>query len=154
MTNAYRQGVGIVLINEQQQIFVAQRADMTSAYWQMPQGGIEPQESPLNAALRELKEETGVQSVNLLKQTQQWHTYDLPADLAPRLWNGRYRGQKQKWFLMQFIGTDSEINLQAHTPAEFTTYRWSATQDVIAHAVPFKHALYQSVLNEFELSAS
>ncbi|MBC6444703.1 MAG: RNA pyrophosphohydrolase [Alphaproteobacteria bacterium GM202ARS2] len=149
MPTRYRKGVGIVLVNGNKEIFVAQRADAFSRYWQMPQGGIEPNESPLHAALRELKEETGIQSVTLLKHTQQWLQYDLPAELLGRLWNGRYRGQQQKWFLMQFTGTSADIDLQAHTPAEFIRYRWSAVPEVIAHVVPFKRALYQEIMRAF-----
>src|SRR5687768_5045371 len=107
----YRPGVGIMLLNADNQVFVARRIDTISEAWQMPQGGIDEGEDPLQAALRELKEETGTDKAVLLRESHDWMTYDLPQALVPKIWGGRYRGQKQKWFAMRFTGQPSDINI-------------------------------------------
>jgi putative (di)nucleoside polyphosphate hydrolase len=145
----YRPGVGIMLMNGQGLIFVAQRIDTEVEAWQMPQGGIDSREDPRRAALRELAEETGTTAAEILAETPDWLTYDLPKDLRRRVWKGRYRGQRQKWFLMRFLGSDSDIDLEAHDHPEFSVWRWAPAEDLPRLIVPFKRALYQAVVDAF-----
>lgn len=150
----YRACVGVVLINAQGHIFTGERVDTPGA-WQMPQGGIDPGEDPHTAALRELEEETSVPatSATLIAEHPDWVTYDLPAHLVGKLWKGRYRGQKQKWFLFRFDGEDSQIDLTKHDQ-EFARWRWSTPAEVIDHIVPFKRAVYEQVIQGFEADLS
>ena len=146
----YRACVGVVLQNRQGLIFTAERIDTPGA-WQLPQGGIDKGETHEQAALRELQEETGV-SPELVKQvaiTDGWITYDLPDHLVGKLWKGRYRGQKQKWVLLTFSGSDKDIEIvQPHQ--EFTRWRWSPPSEVLRDIVPFKREVYSRVLSEFQ----
>ena len=144
----YRPCVGIMLLNARGRVFVAQRIDMPSEAWQMPQGGIDKGESPLDAARRELKEETGVDRIELIAESQDWYAYDLPADLAPKLWRGRFRGQTQKWFVFRFLGRDADIDIATETP-EFSAWKWAEMADLPALIVPFKRALYSRLVEEF-----
>lgn len=148
--NNYRPCVGMVVLNSQRKIFVGQRIIPKSPYWQMPQGGIDVREDPKEAALRELKEETSIQSVECLQETKDWLFYDLPANLQGKLWKGQYKGQKQKWFLFSFTGKEDEIDLNTAHP-EFSHWSWMDTADVLHHVVPFKKQIYLSVLKEFSL---
>ncbi|MBW0158245.1 RNA pyrophosphohydrolase [Sedimentimonas flavescens] len=146
----YRKNVGVVLINPQGLVFTGQRLDSQVPAWQMPQGGIDEGEKPKEAALRELWEETGVRPdlVEKLAKTQDWITYDLPADLVGNIWKGRYRGQKQKWFLFRFLGDDSQVNIATEHP-EFAVWSWKPHTEVIEGIVPFKRAVYEAVFAEF-----
>jgi putative (di)nucleoside polyphosphate hydrolase len=144
----YRAGTGVVLLNPQCRIFVGQRLDTTMEAWQMPQGGIDPGEEPEAAALRELEEEIGTRHVRILAQTKGWHTYDLPPALAKKVWGGRFRGQRQLWFLMRFLGQDGEINLATPQP-EFRAWKWIAPGEAGQVIVPFKRELYRQVMAEF-----
>ncbi len=146
----YRPCVGVMLVNRAGQVFAGQRIDSEAPAWQMPQGGIDPGEAPATAALRELGEEIGVTPdlVRLEAETAGWLTYDLPADLVPRIWKGRFRGQKQKWFLARFLGEDSQIDIATAHP-EFSEWRWIPPQELPGAIVPFKRAVYEAVLEEF-----
>ena len=111
MTNKYRKCVGMMILNTNKEILVGRRLDHPSGYWQMPQGGIDENENFLNAAKRELEEETGAKTIKVIKELSEWLTYELPKNLLGKIWNGKYRGQKQKWFIMKFMGKDEEINI-------------------------------------------
>jgi putative (di)nucleoside polyphosphate hydrolase len=143
----YRRGVGIMLLDRRNFVFAGQRIDTPGA-WQMPQGGIDAGETPREAALRELAEETGTAKAEFLAETAGWLRYDLPAHLHGKVWGGAYRGQEQKWFAMRFLGSDSDFNL-ATEHREFDTWRWLAPADLPRLIVPFKRALYEDVLREF-----
>jgi len=145
----YRPCVGVMLVNQDGRIFVGQRNDRDQDAWQMPQGGIDKDEDPRDAALRELWEETGVTAdlVTVDAETQGWVAYDLPHDVVPNIWKGRYKGQEQKWFLLRFNGTDDQVNIATEHP-EFTQWKWIDPADVVASIVPFKRAVYEQVLAE------
>lgn len=147
----YRPCVGVMLINKEGQVFVGQRNDRDFDAWQMPQGGIDKGEEPETAALRELEEETGVTSdlVEVIAQSKDWLPYELPHDLVPNIWKGRYRGQEQKWFLLRFKGTDDQVKIQTKHP-EFSEWRWMPVEDLVANIVPFKREVYQAVVDAFE----
>ena len=144
----YRRGVGLMLLNRRGQVFVAQRIDTPSAAWQMPQGGIDPGETPRQAARRELREETGTDKAEFIAESRDWIRYDLPTDLVPKLWGGRYRGQEQKWFALRFLGTDADIDIAGEEP-EFSAWRWAELAEIPDLIVPFKRALYQKLVAEF-----
>ena len=145
----YRPGVGIMLLNRRGEVFVARRIDMPGIpAWQMPQGGIDAGETPREAAFRELEEEIGTASAEILAESRSWLYYDLPPELAAGIWGGRYRGQRQKWFAMRFIGSDGEINLATEHP-EFDEWRWVPPSQLPELIVPFKRQLYTDVLTEF-----
>ena len=144
----YRKGVGTMLVNPHGDVFVARRNDMLSDAWQMPQGGIDEGEDPRDAALRELKEEIGTDAARILAESKDWLSYDLPAELVPKIWGGRYRGQRQKWFLLRFLGTDSDINIHTEDP-EFLEWKWAAVESLPDLIVPFKRRLYQDLIAEF-----
>ena len=132
-----RSGVGIVLLNRENKVFVAKRIDNPKNFWQMPQGGVDEGEDFLRAAFRELEEETSIKSVELIKELEGTTTYDLPDRLLGIIWKGKYKGQKQKWFLMRFIGDDSEININTSNP-EFLDWQWIEL-DLITDAVSYTH---------------
>jgi 8-oxo-dGTP pyrophosphatase MutT (NUDIX family) len=144
----YRRGVGIMLINKRSEIFIARRNDVPGEAWQMPQGGIKTGESPRQAAHRELNEEIGTDNTEIVMESAHWRYYDLPESLAGKVWGGRWRGQRQKWFVMRFKGDDSEIDLATKAP-EFDAWRWASVRELESLAVSFKKQLYVSLLKEF-----
>ena len=144
----YRLGVGMVLFNEQGQVFVGRRKDAPDPAWQFPQGGIDEGEDPLAAVWREMAEEIGTNKAQLLRESGDWLAYDLPEDIAAKCWGGKYRGQKQMWYAFRFVGKDTDIDLNTHNP-EFSHWQWVDLASVVDLVVPFKHALYQQVVAEF-----
>jgi putative (di)nucleoside polyphosphate hydrolase len=146
----YRRNVGVALINPAGRVFAAQRLDNPEPAWQMPQGGLDKGEDVLDAALRELEEETSVRPsrVSLLREHPGWIDYDLPAELIGKLWKGRYRGQTQKWFAMRFEGDDEDINIETEHP-EFRCWAWMPADELIDNIVPFKRPVYTEVFREF-----
>ena len=144
-----RFGVGIVLLNEKNKVFVGKRIDNPGNFWQMPQGGIDKNESYLEAAKRELKEETGVVTVKVIKELDEWLTYNLPKNLLGKIWGGKYGGQKQKWFIMKFLGKNNEINIKTKKP-EFLDWKWIKVEDLPKIAVKFKIDVYRNLKDEVE----
>ena len=146
----YRPCVGVMMINRAGLIFAAQRIDSPVPAWQMPQGGIDDGENPGLAALREVQEEISVTPDLLapLAETRDWLAYDLPPAMVPTIWKGRYRGQRQRWFLMRYLGRDDQINLATAEP-EFSEWRWIDADTMLAEIVPFKRAIYAQVIDEF-----
>ena len=146
----YRPCVGVMLLNRDGLIFAGQRLDNPADAWQMPQGGIDPGESPRSAALRELREEVGLDParVEVLRESAVWLPYDLPRQLVPRLWQGRFRGQTQRWFAMRFLGSDDAIDIRTEEP-EFRVWTWMRHDELIGKIVPFKRDTYARVFDEF-----
>ena len=144
----YRPCVGIFLLNNDGLVFAGRRIDSRAEAWQMPQGGIDTGESPLQACMREMREEIGTNTAELVSQHDDWLYYDIPLPLADRLWQGRYKGQKQKWMALRFTGDDSDINIATEEP-EFCEWKWLSPHDLVDLAVPFKRDVYQNVLAAF-----
>ena len=146
----YRPAVGVMLLNRDGKVFVAQRLDSTLEAWQMPQGGLDEGEDAEAGALRELEEETGIgrEHVEMIARTPGQLTYDLPDDLVGKLWKGKWRGQRQTWFLCRFTGTDADVNIETPHP-EFRAWKWADPAELPAMIVPFKRKLYEEVLEAF-----
>ena len=139
-----RNGVGIVVLNKDNKVFVAKRIDNQKNFWQMPQGGVDKGEDYLTAAYRELEEETSIKNVNLVKELDGLISYELPKNLLGIIWKGKYKGQKQKWFVMKFLGPDSEINIKTKNP-EFCEWKWIELENITDQVVDFKLHVYEDV---------
>tara|TARA_Y100000590_G_scaffold411393_1_gene505391 strand:+ start:4002 stop:4478 length:477 start_codon:yes stop_codon:yes gene_type:complete len=144
-----RTGVGVVLLNSENKVFVGKRIDNPKDFWQMPQGGIDQNENFLQAAKRELEEETGVKSVKLIKELDGWLEYNLPKNLLGKIWKGKYRGQKQKWFIMKFQGKNDEININTKKP-EFIDWKWVRISQLPDIVVNFKIEIYKKIKEELD----
>ncbi len=146
----YRPCVGVMIMNAEGRVFVGQRMDRYQDAWQMPQGGVDKGEDPRDAALRELWEETGITRdlVEVVAETDGWLSYDLPHEIVPQIWKGKYRGQKQKWFLLRFTGRDEQVNIGTEHP-EFSAWRWQEPAALADGIVPFKRDVYIRVIEEF-----
>lgn len=148
--NLYRPCVGIMLFNSKREIFTAKRIDYDSSAWQMPQGGIEALEEPKEAVIRELFEETSItnQNIEYVSELEKWLYYDIPRDIISRLWNGKFKGQKQKWFLYRYIGKNNQINIDTESP-EFCSWKWTPVDSLVESIVPFKKEVYKEVVKNF-----
>lgn len=144
----YRPCTGVMLLNADNKVFVGQRIDTTVEAWQMPQGGIDDGEAPEETAFRELEEEIGTNNAKVITRTHDWLYYDLPDELVGKIWGGKYRGQKQVWFLMRFLGDDTEINLETKHP-EFNAWKWLEIKRLPELIVPFKRPIYEALVKEF-----
>jgi len=144
-----RTGVGILVLNSKNQVFVGKRKDNPFDKWQMPQGGVDPNEPLLVAMKRELEEETSIKKIEILKEFDQWLEYELPENLIGKIWKGKYRGQKQKWFIVRFKGKESEININTRHP-EFIEWKWVNMNSLPDLIVPFKKHVYEKVLTELK----
>ena len=151
VSQRYRPGVGIILLNSKHHVWIGRRGDITSEAWQMPQGGIEEGETSEMSALRELEEETGVTSdlTEILAVSRGWYQYNLPSKLIKTAWGGRYRGQRQRWYVMRFLGNNNDINIQTEHP-EFSDWRWSDPATLASYTIDFKRELYVSLIKEFK----
>ena len=148
--NDFRKGIGVFLINENNQLWVGKRIDFKNNYWQMPQGGIDNNENPRQAMIRELSEEVGIKkNYEILMELDCWLSYSLPSSLKKIVWGGKYEGQTQKWFACRFFGKDEEFNLETHKP-EFEDWKWIRPEDAMRFVVPFKKKLYRDVLRGFK----
>ena len=144
-----RIGVGAIVLNSENKIFVGKRVDNPIDKWQMPQGGVDKGENFISAMRRELKEETSIQNIKILKQIDQWFEYELPKNLLGIIWKGKFRGQKQKWFVVRFIGNESEINLKTKHP-EFIEWKWIEVDDLTKVIVDFKKDVYKKLVVELK----
>lgn len=145
----FREGVGMMIIDKNNRVFVGKRIDSKANAWQMPQGGIDLGETPSAAALREMKEEIGSDDGYIIAESKNWYSYRVPDFLIPKLWGGRYCGQKQKWFLIRFTGEDSDININTKIP-EFEAWKWVAFDELLEYIIPFKLKLYEQIIQEFK----
>ena len=145
----YRKCVGALLLNAEGLVFVGRRRDTAEDAWQMPQGGIDNDETPEKAVLRELGEEIGTTKAEIVAESREWHSYDLPEELAERMWGGRYRGQEQKWFALRFTGRDADIDLGEGADAEFGAWKWMPIEALPRLIVPFKRPIYEEIVKEF-----
>ena len=146
-----RLGVGAIVLNNENKVFVGKRKDNPIDKWQMPQGGVNEGEELIEAMKRELKEETGIKNIRILKEINGWSEYELPANLLGKIWRGKYRGQKQKWFIVRFIGKDDEINLNTGRP-EFIEWQWIDVERLTGVIVDFKKKVYQELLPKIKAS--
>ena len=145
-----RIGVGIIVLNRNNLVFVGKRIDNPANFWQMPQGGVDKNEDFFQAATRELEEETGINKIKLIKELNYWLEYDLPKNLLGKIWKGKYRGQKQKWFIVKFLGSDNEINIKTENP-EFIEWKWVKPEELSNIVVEFKKDVYAKLYNELKM---
>ena len=148
--NQYRKGVGIFLLNSEKKLWIGKRIDVKSTYWQMPQGGIDNKETPMEAMRRELMEEVGIiKNYRILSESKEWLKYDLPKKLIKMVWNGKYIGQRQKWFACEFLGDDEEIQTNKYSNPEFDKWQWIKPHHILEKVVPFKRKMYSALLDNF-----
>ena len=154
----YRRGVGAALFNNEGRVWLGRRilrpGREVQNYWQLPQGGIDDGEDPAAAVIRELYEETGTAKAEIIGEIDGWLSYDLPSNLLGKVWRGKYRGQAQKWFALQFNGNDTDFNLKGHEKPEFDAWRWAELAVLPDLIVPFKHKIYKRVADEFSVFSS
>jgi len=148
-----RIGVGAIVLNNKNRVFVGKRKDNPVDKWQMPQGGVNNGEQFEEAMRRELKEETGIKNIKILKEINEWSEYELPNSLLGKIWRGKYRGQKQKWFIVRFLGNDDEINLETHKQ-EFIDWKWIDIENLTGVIVDFKKKVYEELLPKIKASIS
>tara|TARA_A100001011_G_scaffold357606_2_gene402628 strand:- start:699 stop:1172 length:474 start_codon:yes stop_codon:yes gene_type:complete len=146
-----RLGVGVVVLNKENKVFVGKRKDNPIDKWQMPQGGVDEGEDLISAMKRELSEETGIKNITLLKEVEGWSEYELPDYLLGKIWKGKYRGQKQKWFIVRFVGKDNEINLETKNP-EFIEWQWVEIDSLPGVIVEFKKKVYENLVPKIRAS--
>ena len=146
----YRAGIGIVLVNHKNQVFIGRKRNRTQTFWQLPQGGIELGETPAQAALRELSEETGITHADIVHEIPDWIYYQVPTSIKKSFWKRTFSGQKQKWFLMRFRGTDKEINLKNHSSQEFSAWKWIEFDEILNIAPSFKQESYKKAYDVFK----
>ena len=153
MTNKLpmRQGIGVIVLNEKNEVFVGKRKDNPIDKWQMPQGGMDANETPLNAMKRELREETSITRIKVLKEIQNWLEYELPPNLLGKIWKGKFRGQKQKWYILRFTGDEQEINVNTKNP-EFIDWKWITIEELPRSIVDFKRKVYENLVEEIKKS--
>lgn len=144
----YRPGVGVLLLNREGKVLVGSRIDTRTDAWQMPQGGIDPGETPEEAAFRECLEEIGTNKAEIIAESADWYVYDLPDELLGKIWGGKYRGQRQKWFVLRFLGEDRDIRIDGPHP-EFHDWRWVELEEIPDLAIHFKRRMYEALLEEF-----
>ena len=150
MTKKYRKCVGIMILNDNNEILVGRRLDHPSGFWQMPQGGIDDNENPEEAVWREMMEEIGTNNAELIKMSSQWINYKIPQDTLDQLpWGKKYVGQTQKWFVFRFTGQESDINVETENP-EFSEWKWAKLNSLVDNIVPFKRDVYKKILEEFK----
>ncbi len=146
----YRSNVGAVIFNKNKLIWIGERIDiLTSSEWQMPQGGIDNLEDPKKSIIREVYEETGIKNIKIIKEINEWFKYDLPKNISKNKWNGKYKGQKQKWYLLYFYGDDKEINLNISNYPEFKSWKWEKKSNIIKNVKKFRKSIYTEVFNIF-----
>lgn len=145
----YRPGVGALVFNRRGEVLVARRRDIASETWQLPQGGVDPGEDIRDAVLREVTEEMGTGKFEVLAESHDWHTYDLPDELVGKVFKGRYRGQRQRWYALLFTGSDDEINVAGVSHPEFSAWRWCPIDELPGMAVSFKRRVYEALVAEF-----
>lgn len=152
MSKRYRKGVGVFLLNQNKKLWVGKRMDLNNEYWQMPQGGIDGEETPVQAMKRELMEETGLEkNYKIIGKTNNWLKYNLPENLVNVVWEGKYLGQEQIWFACSFLGNDNQININLFKKPEFCKWKWIDPLDSLRLVVPFKRRLYKSIIDEFSI---
>lgn len=149
-TLPYRPGVGALVFNRRGKVLVARRRDIASEAWQLPQGGVDPGEDIRDAVLREVTEELGTGRLEVLAESHDWHTYDLPDELVGKSFKGRYRGQRQRWYALLFTGSDEEIDCAAVEKPEFSDWKWAAIEELPSMAVSFKRRVYEALVKEFK----
>ncbi len=148
-TLPYRKGVGLMILNQECKVFVGKRNDIRQDAWQMPQGGVDEGESSEDAVFREMKEEIGTNNGEIITKTKKEYFYEIPDYLVPKLWDGKFKGQKQRWYLLRYLGQDNDINIHASDDSEFKDWQWLEIEELVHNIIPFKRTLYLNIIEEF-----